>query len=537
MSAEPTALLTFSIGPVHSFIGQARRIADLWAGSAILSDVTGAALTVLSSFPGTKPIFPAPDSRGKLPPGLPNRFVARVPASQAAAIAKAMEERVSATWSEIVQSAVNVLSNVEIDTKAQWHSASWRDAITTAWSWVPEGDDYKAASEEGARLFGASRVYRPFTQSSAAGTKCAICGERNALPNGRLADIREAWQKAERLARSKSLAQYFRPDQGRLCLVCAAKRLYPEAGDQSAKAKFRSFEDFQPEDENAGRSPGRNSRPYFAVVTMDGDHLGERLGGTPGMTGAELEAYQAQVSHVLSAFAETLRTKDSASLRLKDLMVDSAAPQHAPQLIYAGGEDVLFVADPRDALPMARAIQSLYSSMFDAVPGLSSEDFTISAAVVFAHTSVPAGVLFNDADRLLVEKAKGESDRNSVAVAMHKRSGPPVQRAFRWNEGWVERINETRDALRDRKLASRQTYDLAEADRILKDVFGSNEEQWETWLRYRLGQGEGSAAHVEGLLALLKPFFLKRKTEGLRIARFIAIEATPPQSSVPKGAP
>jgi len=529
VSAEPAALLTFSIGPVHSFIGQARRIADLWAGSAILSDVTRAAMIVLRDRPGTTLIFPAPDENGELPPGLPNRFVARVPAKQARAIAEAMQRRVNERWTEIVEQAIEILGRVQIDASRQREeqTAPWRDALTTAWSFVPEDDDYAAASDEGARFFAASRVYRPFTQSSEIGTKCAICGERNALPNGRREDVREAWERAEKIAPSQRLAQYFRADQGRACLVCAAKRLYPESAGNIALAKFDSFDKFQPSEE----------RPYFAVVTMDGDNLGERLAGGDHMTGRELETYQQQVSRVLSRFAASLRTRDSARLSLTELKdaagekVASVAPRYSPQLIYAGGEDVLFVADPRDALPMASAIQRLYARMFDESDGLSSRDFTISAAVLFAHTSVPAGVLFNDADRLLSETAKEKSKRNSVAVAMHKRSGMPVEIAFRWDEGWLDRMQEICEALNNRHLASRQTYDLAEADQVLKDVFRDNEEQWGGWLRFRLGQGDLSKPHVETLVKLLEPFFLKRKTEALRIARFIAIEAEPNEAA------
>jgi CRISPR-associated protein Cmr2 len=537
LSAEPSAILTFSIGPVHSFIGQARRIADLWAGSAILSDVTGAAVDGLRSTPGAKMIFPAPNANGSLPTGLPNRFVARVPKERASEIARTMEKRVQARWSEIVAYAVTTLGRVHLDANAAWSdsNASWRDAIAASWSWVPEGaaGGYTAAAEEGARLFGASRVYRPFKKSSEAGTKCAICGERNALPDGKRHSVGDAWRDAERRALRAGLARYFRNDQGRLCLVCAAKRLYPESAGPIALAKFSSFEEFQPEDGGDATSGGHTARPYFAVVTMDGDSLGERLRGKPEMDGAQLESYQANVSRVLSQFAEALRTAGSANLRLTEL-VPSAAPLHPPQLIYAGGEDVLFVADPRDALPISRAIQCLYSRMFDAVEGLSSREFTISAAVIFAHTSVPAGVLFSEAERLLAEKAKEESNRDSVAVAIHKRSGPPIEAAFRWKDQWVERIGTVRKALSSRKLASRQTYDLAEADRILKDVFGTGAEPWKTWLRYRLGQGEGSTKHVEELLELLLPFFVERKPQGLRIARFIAIEAVPRKALAPK---
>jgi CRISPR-associated protein Cmr2 len=496
------ALLTFSIGPVHSFIGQARRIADLWAGSAILSEVTGAAMKVLQSTPGAKPIFPALDDDDQLPPGLPNRFVARVPEAAASDIARQMTAAVQVKWREIADRAVATLADLDINVPAH------AEVFTTSWSWVREGSDYAASSREGARLFAASRVYRPFEQSSEAGTKCAICGERNALPNGKRQDVKAAWDRAMKLAAHGPLSKYFRVDQSRLCLVCAAKRLYPESAEKSAATKFDSFDEFQPSED----------RPYFAVVTMDGDNLGKLLGK---QRDGDVEAYQRQVSKVLSEFAKQLRTNDSAALNLQHLGVKSLG-LHPPQLIYAGGEDVLFVADPRDALPMAAAIQRLYSTMFDDAK-LSSKEFTISAAIVFAHTSVPAGVLFNDAERLLKEKAKIQSGRNSVAIALHKRSRTPVEVAFRWDEGWGDELAKICEALSNRELASRQTYDLAEADRILRDVFVMDK-QWEEWLRYRLGQGEFSAAHADTLVPLLQPFFEQRKTEALRIARFIAVE-------------
>src|SRR5205814_8593446 len=145
---------------------------------------------------------PAPEDDGSLPRGLPNRFVARVPATRAKTIAEAMQSGVRDRWTEIIDHAVNILGRVKIDARHERASedAPWHDALTTAWSCVPENIDYAITSNEGAQLFAASRVYRPFRQSSETGTKCAICGERNALPNGKREDVREAWERAQTLA-------------------------------------------------------------------------------------------------------------------------------------------------------------------------------------------------------------------------------------------------------------------------------------------------------------------------------------------------
>lgn len=517
MTSAPTALLTFSIGPVHSFIGQARRIADLWSGSAILSDVTTTAMETLLSSEGTDLIFPDTNSPRELK-GVPNRFVARVPRHDPDAIAKTIEATVAKRWEAIVDHAkTTLIRNAKPDAGAEKAiaGAPWRDALTTAWSWIEEEGDYRKISDEGARLFAASRIYRPFGPAGEAGTKCAICGERNALPDGNRSHVEALWRTAETLTQHGPFSRYFRYSQTRLCLICTAKRLYPTFEGDAKRAIFESFEDFQPEED----------RPYFAVVTMDGDSLGERLRGDK-MRNGNLEEYQRKVSTKLSDFAKSLHTR-TAELNIASLQVQAANADHPPQLIYAGGEDVLFVADPRDALNVTEAIQRRYAQMFSD-PDFSPKDFTISAAVLFAHTSAPAGLLFKDADRLLTQKAKAGT-KNAVAVALHKRSGSPVEVVLPWDKPWLKSLLGLQKTLRDRQLASRQTYDLAEADRTLHEVF-SNREQWRAWLEYRLGQGELSAELVPTLADLLEPFFLESKTAALRIARFLAVEAEPRRS-------
>ena len=79
----------FTLGPVQSFVAQARRTRDYWAGSFLLSWLAGVAMkTVIAQ--GGRIVFPQPDA-GYLawlegqgtgqPPrqgGIPNRFKAEV---------------------------------------------------------------------------------------------------------------------------------------------------------------------------------------------------------------------------------------------------------------------------------------------------------------------------------------------------------------------------------------------------------------------------------------------------------------------------
>ncbi|HEY6137618.1 MAG TPA: type III-B CRISPR-associated protein Cas10/Cmr2 [Thermoanaerobaculia bacterium] len=511
-----TALLTFSIGPVHSFIGQARRIADLWAGSRILSGLASAAIDTLHK-EGIEPVFPAA-RQGAIPRGLPNRIVAEVPFERAGEIARVIEGVVRARWTAIVEHAVQTLTALGMDVSLpRGRDALWPDAVTCSWSWVAENGDYARASRDGAELFSASRLFRPFEQKGDQGMKCAICGERNALPDGVRGTVTSEWQKALRRAEAIAprLTAFLRTDQTRLCLVCAAKRLHPyrEDGATEAEAMFRSFQDFQVDDE----------RRYFALVTMDGDRLGEALMGESALGSGELRRLQQQISEALNDFAEALKEPSSAlSLRRLDSIPPAAAARRPrPQLIYAGGEDVLFACDPRDALALASAVRGLYRSCF-AARGLDPETYTISAAVVFAHSKTPAGLLLRDADELLKKKAKEESGRDSIAIALHKRSGVPVELAFRWDDPLRRGMDDVVDDLRDARLASRQTYAFAEHDRVLSPIL--DEREWPQWLRWRLSHGELSAERAAQSARILAPFFIARKVEALRVARFLAIE-------------
>lgn len=64
-------LFLFTIGPVQSFIAQARKTHDLFAGSKIISDLIDAAMVTVGK---NNVIFPDANSDAK-----PNRFFAKIP--------------------------------------------------------------------------------------------------------------------------------------------------------------------------------------------------------------------------------------------------------------------------------------------------------------------------------------------------------------------------------------------------------------------------------------------------------------------------
>lgn len=535
MTDGNNALLTFSIGPVHSFIAQARRIADVWAGSHLLSDLIRHAVVALHESGGIMvfPFLPRGPSASSLPDGLPNRFVCRVPLDAAAATAAAMDRAVSHRWTDLVQNAKERLNRYQI-TFSEHFDAQTEGLIEISWSFVPEQADYATASVEGARRFAASRVCRPFRQMLQSGTNCAVCGQRTAIPDGISTNINAKWKHAEELSKRTTEAGYFRYDQARLCLVCATKRLYPLAAGQAKAAQFDSFHMFEPADDD--ESP---IAPYFAVVALDGDHMGRILGWDSTNLSGRAEQFHQRVSQILTDFADALRSPASPALNLRAIDYELPEGRTKPQLIYAGGEDVLLVCDPRDAVPLADRISLSYERRFkDPKEGVTSfvsnaEAFTMSAAIIFAHTKEPAGALLRDLEVLLKENAKRQMGRDAFAIRLQKRGGPPVDVAFKWNRDAatgksdsVERVMAVVSDLGERHLGSTQLFAFADDARKLEST-NFDTTQWTQWLQMRLGRGEKSATGADRLATALAPFFEKKEVEALRIARFLGVEMEP----------
>lgn len=128
---QNTAFLSFTLGPVQTFIASARSVRDLWTGSMILSWLTFQAMTpVLESLGPTALVYPAlrgsplldlwllrekglhaneleADADRLKAPCLPNRFVAVVPwgtdGGEAIALARNCREAAHRRWSELCE--------------------------------------------------------------------------------------------------------------------------------------------------------------------------------------------------------------------------------------------------------------------------------------------------------------------------------------------------------------------------------------------------------------------------------------------------
>jgi CRISPR-associated protein Cmr2 len=220
------AFLIFSIGPVQSFIAQARRAQDLYAGSRFLSRLMSAALDVIEGAQG-EVLYPLRPSRDV---SLPNKVVALLPEPHADAIAREAEQVVRDTWRQMADDAGRALERYE-SVDGFW-AALWDEHIRQLpevyWNVypIPAGQDlspdYRTISTTAQRGFEARKRLRGFGQVKERESKCTMCGLRAAL-HRRGEGARDYWKSVAN--RPWVTGAQLRPDgRERLCAVCATKR-------------------------------------------------------------------------------------------------------------------------------------------------------------------------------------------------------------------------------------------------------------------------------------------------------------------------
>lgn len=218
-------LFLFTIGPVQSYISQARKTGDLYAGSRILSELTDFALSTLIDEWGLKREnikFPNPDIKSK-----PNRFVVSIETDNMESLGTKLSEAVKKRFADIAEdmlketiSSVNFKNGPNKDFNKQIE-----DFLEIHWCALPiESDDYSQEYSQLESLMGSIKNVRAFPPSlEKPGRKCSICGERNALFYKGKGNTFRHNRYAIDLNENKNI----RMNEGEgLCAVCFTKRQY-----------------------------------------------------------------------------------------------------------------------------------------------------------------------------------------------------------------------------------------------------------------------------------------------------------------------
>jgi len=217
------------------------------------------------------------------------------------------------------------------------------------------------------------------------------------------------------------------------------------------------------------RAVGAKPSKYYALLYMDGDHMGRWLSGTHkglatfGDTLHPDVRHQLEKDHHWQSLLQAKRLITPAvhaaisqalgrfALKLVPHIVEK---RHPGRLIYAGGDDVLALVPLEDALAVVRELRAAFSGhvrfvngdlqifLGDSVTGYvewGDEIFltmgpkaTASIGMVFAHHLQPLDLVLQAVRRAEYE-AKHRYGRNALAVEVLKRSGETVTVGTSWS--------------------------------------------------------------------------------------------------------
>lgn len=185
-------LFVFTVGPVQSFIAQARKTQDLFAGSRLLSKLSRVAFEHVRDKHFATPIFP--DFSGS---SHPNRFIVRVSESVGTTfleIGKGTEKAVRAFFQQeamrlILQETDRLERSLRQDEARpalpKNLEAQLANHLEIFWAFYPCSDpaEHFESCKALEKLLGSLKNVRRFQQNHwlEAGRKCSLDGERNAL--------------------------------------------------------------------------------------------------------------------------------------------------------------------------------------------------------------------------------------------------------------------------------------------------------------------------------------------------------------------
>lgn len=466
-------LYLFQIGPVQSFIAAARRTQDLYVGSRLLSMIASAgARAALQA--GAELIFPAVDAQGNLPSSVPHRFAFISPREDVAA---EVETALHEYWREAIAGTVRRWLGGLLSGDAGWTAiferqvASWLEVY---WVGVPyDPARHSTSYQQAGRLMAARKAARHFVQVDEPGEKCTLTGAQSALPLDWRALKRAIGDPDDRI---------LRPNE-RLGALAIIKRFAQQAGvdlgvDIRRVKSFPSMNDIAGVPEEDTETPA-----YLAILHMDGDRMGLRLGDA-NMT---LDKHRA-LSLALALFAETT---------VPQIIDDLVGMRGA--LVYAGGDDVLALIPLERVLACAEEIRKAFA---DKVGGAMSAGIAIMAA------NTPFDSALEEA-RLAEKRAKAVFGRDAVVVR-DVRSSAIREAGANWSvandqgtSSLIEVMGALQDYFGDDRLSGKLGYDLlAVAHNMGGDVPGAaRRAEVGRLIRRRSMEGELSAAEQSALAA------------------------------------
>lgn len=474
-------LIIFTIGPVQSFIAQARKTQDLYAGSYLLSHLTDFAIKNLKKQLNDDAtiIFPAESIKSK-----PNRFIAKIDCENAESIGKDLEKKVIIEFKRISETILENLNLEMPDNVYIKFQSQINDFLSIYWVILPfdNKNNYATKFGELESYLGAVKNVRLFNQLKEEGRKCSLCGERDVL------FYRGECKAYNAVCLNKNHPLKYLTDGENICGVCFTKRVseiyfrndpnyateYPSVAAISLmdslnnldKASYDSyknifennFDDQLFFEENLTKAyfkkykfpvdkleiaksklgeirevlnknkTGIKFPKYYAIISLDGDSMGKWLSGQNLVDNTDLLDFHGKLTELLGTYSDNVEKSIIKSPRGK--------------LVYAGGDDVLAFINLNHLFPVLNELREKFPEFEKIVSVKDNKTSTASCGICIAHYKTPLSEALNWS-RKMEKEAKAiddnkedkstEKEKDAFAIAVLKRSGEINKAVFKWN--------------------------------------------------------------------------------------------------------
>lgn len=459
------ALIKFWIGPVQSFVASARTARDLWTGSYLLAWLVRKGAEPVLQANGTF-LVPDPAAFNSGPGGLraatiPNHFTALVPADQAADLAKRCEQAARTAWNAVCGSVYEALQGLISGLPhADGWDRLWKHQCENFFDIrvLTYGGSDKPVSDVDQinRHLAAAKMIRHFPPDTPDDRpvpgKCSLMGDFEQMGPAGLKESRKFW---DAFAAEHVTLDGTRVRRGeRLCAISLVKRfawaghLAKDAGtnpdqlpmtdtprvaaavwlkDDTRKAlkghadrkksgawlywhrrdqEEKDGENAVPEDIWQQLLNARRDRPpptYYAILTLDGDKMGERFRNANDL--------------------DALRTISSQTSEFALNQVESIVRAHHGTLIYGGGDDVLALLPAQSAIACAKALSDAFAKCLTGA--------TVSCGIAIVHHKEDLRFALEQSRE--AEKLAKSTGRNRLVLRVCRRSGEHTTAGLSWD--------------------------------------------------------------------------------------------------------
>ncbi|MEA5402996.1 type III-B CRISPR-associated protein Cas10/Cmr2 [Arcicella sp. DC2W] len=480
MSNNKKHLFLFTIGPVQSFITQARKTQDLYAGSQILSIL---AQTGLKSLKNVQPIFPSKIDVESVP----NRFLYIVetesPKKDGAFVEKKVRDEFYnislgilnkymkgykfSNWDELCKLAPTDIFIQHFKQQIEQHLEIY---------WVFEeikNDDYNTAYSNIQQQLASMKNIRRFQQfnqgAGEKGRKCSLDGERNALFFGEGTNsnyLNSKWNSFAITLESTKVAK----NEG-LSAVSFLKRMYdsqsfPSTIEIALKADIENISGESLKTLNEYKDIIFNPNKIVSLCLQNFTDINFNA-KQPFITSFDTEYYyreniteenfpnpyqrQMILEKFIPSFTHTLNTRHYALISFDgDSMGQWLSGEYLPQdisllvfhqnisgylidfakeatvivnssgkTIYAGGDDFLGFVNIQY---LSSVLVSLQEAFKEKVNKPLNQSLSFSAGIVIAHYKTPLNDVLNQVRRLQGNAKKSFDDKNASGLAFMNRS-------------------------------------------------------------------------------------------------------------------